>query len=148
MRDPARIPRMLETIRKVWETHPDLRLGQLLVNAMRPSRPSPQVFYFEDDKLEPRIATYLSPVPPVHDADEVVLRFSRAEAVVLMWFLMRFRDRGQLAIEHPAEEQLLYDLAALVQQYVQDELGDPAWAEILEESRQAILADENGLRAN
>ena len=148
MRDPVRIPRMLEAIRKVWEAHPDLRLGQLLVNAMLPSRPSPQVFYFEDDKLEPRIAAYPSADLPVHEADEVVLRLSRSEAVVLMWFLMRFRDRDQLAIEHPAEAQLLYDLAALVQQYTQDELGDSAWTEILETSRQAVLADETGLRVN
>jgi len=148
MRDPARIPRMLETIRKVWETHPDLRLGQLLVNAMRPSRPCPQVFYFEDDELEPRIAAYPSPDLPVHEADEVVLRLSRAEAVVLMCFLMRFRDRDLLAIKHPAEEQLLHDLAALAQQYVQDELGEPGWTELLEASRQSVLTDETGLRVN
>ena len=148
MRDPARIPRLLDAIRKVWEAHPDLRLGQLLVGAIRPSRPCPQVFYFEDDELEPRISAYPSPDLPVHDADQVVLRLSRAEAVVLMCFLMRFRDRDQLAIEHPAEEQLLYDLAALVQHYVQDELSDPAWTELLETSRLTVLADETGLKTN
>lgn len=34
MRDPARIPRILEALRVEWEKMPDLRLGQLLVNAM------------------------------------------------------------------------------------------------------------------
>jgi len=30
MRNPDRIPVVLEEIRKIWETKPDLRLGQLL----------------------------------------------------------------------------------------------------------------------
>jgi hypothetical protein len=106
------------------------------------------VYYFEDDKLEPRVATYLNPVPPVHNADEVVLRLSRAETVVLMELLMRFRDQNQLATEHPAEEKLLHDLAALVQRHLQKELSDPAWAELLDESRQAVLAGESESRAN
>lgn len=36
MRDPARIPRILEALRVEWEKAPDLRLGQLLINAMDP----------------------------------------------------------------------------------------------------------------
>jgi len=34
MRDPKRIPEMLEAIREVWEAHPELRLGQLIVIAV------------------------------------------------------------------------------------------------------------------
>lgn len=34
MRDPARIPRILEALRVEWEKTPDIRLGQLLVNCM------------------------------------------------------------------------------------------------------------------
>lgn len=33
MRDPKRIPVVLEEIRKVWEHYPDLRLCQLIENA-------------------------------------------------------------------------------------------------------------------
>lgn len=33
MRDPARIRPLLERLAKVWEKHPDQRLGQLIVNS-------------------------------------------------------------------------------------------------------------------
>ena len=32
MRDPARIPEMLELLGRLWERQPDLRLGQLVHN--------------------------------------------------------------------------------------------------------------------
>ena len=35
MRDPNRIPIMLEELKILWETHPDWRLGQLIVNLSR-----------------------------------------------------------------------------------------------------------------
>ena len=33
MRDPERIPKVLEAIREVWERNPNLRLGQIVVIA-------------------------------------------------------------------------------------------------------------------
>jgi hypothetical protein len=139
MRDPARIPRILEAIWKVWERDPDLRLGQLIVNAIRPSRPAPQIFGFEDDKLEERLKNDRAPDTPKHTADEVVLSLTLNEAIVLMAFLMRFRDAGKLKVEHPAEEQALYDLAALVQQHLANELTSPEWPLLLERARQAVI---------
>lgn len=50
-RDPARIPVMLDAIREQWEKEPDMRLAQLIVGAISPTEPCPQVFYFEDDEL-------------------------------------------------------------------------------------------------
>jgi uncharacterized protein YihD (DUF1040 family) len=32
MRNPERIPEILEKMRQVWEASPDMRLGQLLIN--------------------------------------------------------------------------------------------------------------------
>jgi hypothetical protein len=49
MRDVKRIRRILDKIGILWETNPDWRLGQLLVNYGMPER---SVFHFEDDKLE------------------------------------------------------------------------------------------------
>jgi hypothetical protein len=63
MRDPKRIKTTLDLIRSVWESYPDLRLGQLIVN----TRPQgldtidsfEDIFYLEDEKLVERIkATY------------------------------------------------------------------------------------------
>ena len=56
MRDPNRIPEMIEVLRTLWEKHPDLRLGQLLVVAASqikgrdPIPPTP-LFYVEDDAM-------------------------------------------------------------------------------------------------
>jgi uncharacterized protein YihD (DUF1040 family) len=37
MRDPARIDTVIEKLRAFWKAHPDLRLGQLVLNALRDS---------------------------------------------------------------------------------------------------------------
>ena len=47
MRDPNRIDIILEEIKNIWKEHPDLRLGQLLLNAV----PETYLYYIEDDKL-------------------------------------------------------------------------------------------------
>ncbi|MBY0514226.1 MAG: hypothetical protein K2P78_09990 [Gemmataceae bacterium] len=53
MRDPARIDRMLKLLREYWLSHPDLRLAQIVVNAVpRTDWSCPQVFYAEDDVIE------------------------------------------------------------------------------------------------
>ena len=51
MRDPNRIEPMLQLLRDVWSENPDLRLGQIVVNAVRPSEPAPEVFHAEDDRV-------------------------------------------------------------------------------------------------
>ena len=50
-RDPGQIDEALAALRTVWAESPDLRLGQLLVNAVRPPEPCPEIFYVEDDVL-------------------------------------------------------------------------------------------------
>ena len=63
MRDPERIDRLLNQIREVWQKVPDWRLGQLLVNAVEPKEPCPEIFSVEDSRLEKlfsRLATQLS----------------------------------------------------------------------------------------
>ena len=50
MRDIKRIPKMLEAIRDVWEEHPDLRLGQLIMIALGAQKPMPTKEYFEEIK--------------------------------------------------------------------------------------------------
>lgn len=55
MRDPNRIFRILARISEIWARpgNTDLRLGQLLLNAMIKSGKSEQQLYFlEDDELE------------------------------------------------------------------------------------------------
>jgi hypothetical protein len=69
----------------------------------------------------------------------VILELTRAEAIVLIEFLMRFRDKERLAVEHEAEEQLLYDLCAAVENKL-PELFDPQWRALVERSRAAVLA--------
>ena len=47
MRDPKRIRKVLKEIGDVWETYPDLRLGQLLLNVLN----GPFLYYVEDEDL-------------------------------------------------------------------------------------------------
>lgn len=60
MRDPARIDRMIERLRELWRRYPDQRLGQLLVNVIRPGEPCPRVFYAEDDDTEAKLLALLA----------------------------------------------------------------------------------------
>jgi hypothetical protein len=52
-RDPARINVLIEQLRVVWEEHPEMRLGQLLVNLCDPN-PNP-IFYVEDHTVSANI---------------------------------------------------------------------------------------------
>jgi hypothetical protein len=56
VRSPARIDTMCDIIAGVWQAYPDLRLGQLLVNAVGVER----LFYIEDDDLMHALTEYVS----------------------------------------------------------------------------------------
>ncbi len=47
MRDPSRIPDILDRIAEVWEEMPDMRLGQLILNVVR----DPNVLYNMEDEI-------------------------------------------------------------------------------------------------
>ena len=47
MSDPRRIKKVLAALRVVWEENPDMRLGQLICNAVRED----MLYYIEDDTL-------------------------------------------------------------------------------------------------
>lgn len=63
-----------------------------------------------------------------------------AEALVLIDFLIRFRDQETLTIEHPAEANALWDLCALLQSQV-PELLALDYAEKLEQARTLVASD-------
>jgi len=51
MRDPERIDVIINKLRQVWKTYPDLRLCQLVVNVLTQSSEMTDPFYLEDDKF-------------------------------------------------------------------------------------------------
>lgn len=55
MRDPQRIEKILGLIRKVWYKSPDLRLTQLIMNALKMNS---DPYYIEDDVLEKALKNY------------------------------------------------------------------------------------------
>lgn len=59
------------------------------------------------------------------------------EALVLVEFLLRFRDQEKLVIAHPAEANVLWDLCAVLESQV-PELIDPAYTQKLEQARQMV----------
>jgi hypothetical protein len=64
MRNPARIDPILRLIGEAWKRSPDLRLGQIIVSAVRPVDPCPEVFSVEDDLLLRKIEALLPPDSP------------------------------------------------------------------------------------
>lgn len=53
MRNINRIPKILFEIQSIWEKHPDLRLGQLIFNALNYNNDG--LFYIEDEDLIDRL---------------------------------------------------------------------------------------------
>lgn len=47
MRDKNRIPKVLKEIEEIWKQHPELRLGQLILNITDDT----QLYYAEDSRL-------------------------------------------------------------------------------------------------
>lgn len=58
MRDPGRIDVVLQALRGTWQRNPDLRLGQIVVGALRPKEPCPEIFYAEDEALLEALEAY------------------------------------------------------------------------------------------
>ena len=57
MRDPQRINRVLKLIKKYWKLHPDMRLTQLIMNALQITE---DPYYYEDEILEQKLIEMLS----------------------------------------------------------------------------------------
>jgi uncharacterized protein YihD (DUF1040 family) len=72
MRDPDRMAPLLELVAQVWSADPDLRLGQLLVNAARLGGWTNDfdIFSAEDDVFEKGLRSILechgAADPPIH----------------------------------------------------------------------------------
>lgn len=58
MRDIKRIPEVVTRLQKVWEKHPDLRLGQLILNIE--GQCNTPIYYLEDDELINKIERFYS----------------------------------------------------------------------------------------
>ena len=55
MRDPKRIEPILQLIRDIWYISSDLRLTQLIMNALKMNQ---DPYYIEDDKLKKALEEY------------------------------------------------------------------------------------------
>ena len=67
MRDKARIKIILKKLEKLWNNHPDQRLGQLLENYVFDSEENRGIatmflFYQEDNKTEEILDTYMEDI--------------------------------------------------------------------------------------
>ena len=61
MRDPKRIPKILDRLRIVWEKYPDLRLGQLIENVFpNTSYDFISAYNLEDERFIGEIEDYYS----------------------------------------------------------------------------------------
>lgn len=55
MRDPNRIDPIISLIREIWHSQPDLRLTQIIMNALKMNR---DPYYIEDNTLEKALKEY------------------------------------------------------------------------------------------
>jgi len=55
MRDPNRIEPILGLIREIWHRYPDLRLTQLIMNALKMAK---DPYYVEDETLKKALEEY------------------------------------------------------------------------------------------
>jgi len=55
LRDPDRIKVMLRLIEDIWNCYPDLRLAQLIMNALKSNQ---DTYYIEDVVLEKALENY------------------------------------------------------------------------------------------
>ncbi len=49
---------VIEALMEAWSKHPAMRLGQLIVNAVRPEKACPEIFYIEDSQLIKKLRKY------------------------------------------------------------------------------------------
>ena len=59
-RNPNRIEVFLAILNNAWRTHPDWRLGQLLVNVINPEDGHREIFWIADDALTTKLAELIS----------------------------------------------------------------------------------------
>lgn len=70
MRDPKRIDVILQEISTIWHKYPDMRLGQLIGNALE----GPSLYYVEDDSLVKALKdVYEGAEEPVEFDDEAYI---------------------------------------------------------------------------
>jgi hypothetical protein len=58
VRSPQHIDAVLEKLREIWTSNPQLRLGQLVVIATKPKNSCTEVFYVEDEQLLKGLGDY------------------------------------------------------------------------------------------
>lgn len=63
MRDPDRIPEILELVAQIWKKESDLRLGQLIFNATKLKDQNADVAGIEDEGLRKGLLRYLETLP-------------------------------------------------------------------------------------
>ena len=71
------------------------------------------------------------------------LELTPNEALVLVDFLLRFRDEEKLIIQDQSEEQLLWDLCAMLESEV-PELLHKDYSALLKNARE-VVKSENGI---
>jgi hypothetical protein len=73
---------------------------------------------------------------------EIQVSLSGDEALVLFELLSRFSEGKGLAIEHPSEERVLWDIACLLEKDLAEPLGKN-WPKLLEIARKKVCDEIN-----
>lgn len=71
----------------------------------------------------------------------IKIELTSSEALVLVDFLIRYQDNETINKIEDAEQQLLWDMCAMLESKV-PELLDPNYKELLEKARQIVTSGE------
>jgi NAD(P)-dependent dehydrogenase (short-subunit alcohol dehydrogenase family) len=127
---------------------PPAQVAEAVFKAIREER-----FYIlthpeDKEAVRTRMEDILQERNPTHPGDNrkgcstmASIYLKPEEALVLIEFLLRFRDQEKLSIEHCAEANALWDLCAVLESQV-PELVDPAYAQLLEKARAAVASSD------
>lgn len=58
-RDKDAINYTIGPLGELWKQQPELRLGQMTINAVRPQKPCPEVFYAKYERLPVKLTDFV-----------------------------------------------------------------------------------------
>jgi hypothetical protein len=72
--------------------------------------------------------------------EEVVIKLTKDEALVLFEFLSRFSDEDKVSIEDQAEQRALWNLACVFEKVLVEPFSEN-WPDIISEARERLRDD-------
>ena len=74
--------------------------------------------------------------------EEVIIKLTKDEALVLFEFLSRYSDEGKLSIEDQSEQRALWNLTCILEQVLVEPFSENYWSDIISAARERLRDKE------